>query len=473
MEFKNLTPFPALAFDGLDQRDIRFHTVVMRLTFHLQDDGTLGLAPEQTPLVTTDEYYGELNQSSVRQESDFAPYKPHTDVIVNATAHAPSGKPTRHFDVRLLLRSTNKPAPLPEPPRGLNPLQAPSDKEVANWQRAVSYAQSHPIAGAVLIDKTLTLSGERWFRKKAWPFRLFWWTVKWASLGIIRRNPWKLTAPQKLATLPLRYEYAYGGDNKILVTDHAAHRVKKKDRLPQTAQADSAQETPAIAHSAYPQNTVGRGFAAPWYLRATRCKRIPAPQIAAPNERMGRFGQAYTPRGLGILCRAWQPRLPLAGAFDQAWLDQRHPYLPADFDFAYWNAAPRDQQIAPHLDGDESITLTNLCPPATPGATRDHTGNTELTLTLPGHLPFVLVRFEDGRLGELAAKLDTLIIDTLPDRDNPEHRPSVVCVWRATVASEPAVRVLEARMIAKADVDAMREEAKAKAATASHSLNPA
>jgi hypothetical protein len=36
MEFRNRTPFPAMAFDCLDQRDQRFHTLVMRLTFELQ-----------------------------------------------------------------------------------------------------------------------------------------------------------------------------------------------------------------------------------------------------------------------------------------------------------------------------------------------------------------------------------------------------------------------------------------------------
>jgi hypothetical protein len=56
MEFRNLTPYPAMAFDALDQHDQRFHVVVMRLTFELQPGGQLLLAPEQTPLVTSDEY---------------------------------------------------------------------------------------------------------------------------------------------------------------------------------------------------------------------------------------------------------------------------------------------------------------------------------------------------------------------------------------------------------------------------------
>ena len=99
MEFRNLTPFPAIAFDGLDQRDITFHTIVMRLTFELQEDGNLTFASDQTPLVTTDMYYGEANQSSVKQESDFAPYKPHTDVILIANGYSPKGRPVSTFQI--------------------------------------------------------------------------------------------------------------------------------------------------------------------------------------------------------------------------------------------------------------------------------------------------------------------------------------------------------------------------------------
>ena len=130
--------------------------------------------------------------------------------------------------------------------------------------------------------------------------------------------------------------------------------------------------------------------------------------------------------------------------------------MPADFDFAYWNGAPADQQVTPYLDGDETVTLYNLCP-AGVGTVQDASGNTGLSFALPGHLPFVLVRFQDGRIGELAAKLDTLIIDATRDARNPDKKVSVVCVWRATVATSPGVRVLEARMLAHADVVALRE----------------
>ncbi|WP_258398690.1 DUF2169 domain-containing protein [Herbaspirillum rubrisubalbicans] len=135
MEFRNLTPYPAMAFDALDQQEQRFHVVVMRLTFELQPDGQLLLAPEQTPLVTSDEYYGEVNRSSVRQESDLAPYKPHTDVIVIADAHAPGGAAASEFDVAITINGAAVEPDLPPEPYGLNPLQPASPERMAQWRQ--------------------------------------------------------------------------------------------------------------------------------------------------------------------------------------------------------------------------------------------------------------------------------------------------------------------------------------------------
>ncbi len=452
MEFRNLTPFPAIAFDGLDQHDQRFHSVVMRLTFALRDDGALAFAPVQTPLATSDEFYGEINRSSVRQESDLAPYKPHTDVIVIADACAPQGLASKRFLVALKINGAPTTPDLPPEPHGLAPAHQASAERLAEWRRQCARLSAQASEGAPVLRKVLAIRGAREWRKR-YPLA--------RALTMLALPQWKLTAPLPVTALPLRYEYAYGGENKILVTERAAKRVDKKYRLPGRApQPDDAGGGPpdAIAHSVYEQNPVGRGFAERWYLRAARPARVLAPQIEAYDQPMARLGEAHTPQGLGVVGRAWKQRLGLAGTYDQQWLERRHPHLPADFDFAYWNGAPADQQVTPHLDGDETITLCNLCP-ADAGTVRDAAGNTCLSFSLPGHLPFVLVRFQDGRLGELAAKLDTLIIDAAPDAGDPEKKLSVVCVWRATIATEPGVRVLEARMLSRADVTTLRDRA--------------
>lgn len=453
MEFRNLTPYPSMAFDALDQHDQRFHVVVMRLTFELQDDGQLLLAPVQTPLATSDEYYGEINRSSVRQESDLAPYKPHTDVIVIADACAPQGRPAREFAVALKINGAPTEPDLPPEPHGMNPSFHASPERMAEWRQECARLTAQARQGPLILCKILTITGAREWRKRPLLLR---------ALSLFTLPKWKLTAPQTVTTLPLRYEYAYGGENKILVTERAARRVRKKhrlpDRVPQPDNPATGEAPEAIAHTVCEQNPVGRGFAEDWYLRATNLSRVPAPQIEPANQPIARFGDEYVPDGFGVVGRAWRPRLELAGTYDQDWLENRHPGLPADFNFAYWNGAPADQQVVPHLDGDETITLYNLSPAGT-ATTQDPAGNTLLSFALPGHLPFVVVRFEDGRIGELAAKLDTLIIDTAHDADAPDKKPSVVCVWRATVACEPAIRVLEARMLSRADVMALREQA--------------
>jgi len=113
-------------------------------------------------------------------------------------------------------------------------------------------------------------------------------------------------------------------------------------------------------------------------------------------------------------------------------------HLPEDFDFAYWNGAPLDQQT-PFLKGDEVFSLVNLCPPGTPGACLDNEGNTLLRLTLPGHQPLLMVRYAEGDIVPTALELDTVIV-------NPDDA-SLVLVWRCALPLEPRIRKAEAMML--------------------------
>jgi hypothetical protein len=142
MEFRNHTPFPALAFEGIDPRNRPFHVLVLRQTLTWDDDGQLDYADKQSALNVVDAYFGEPNASAVRQESDLCQYKPRCDVIVNATAHAPGGKPRRRFKVGLRVASPDTAIPLPEPPQGLNPLQPARFEERQAWKVACELARS-------------------------------------------------------------------------------------------------------------------------------------------------------------------------------------------------------------------------------------------------------------------------------------------------------------------------------------------
>ena len=448
--FDNQTPFEAIQFETLDQFDAGFHVFVAKVSYTIDrvEGGEGSLLTEMetpAPLAVEDEYWGQMHLSGVRHESDLAPYKPRCDILVNATAHAPGGKPTRRFDVRLRVRNSATPAALPEAPRGLNPLQDPSDKEVDHWQRAVAYARSHPIPGATLIDKTLTINGERLFRKKARLFRLFWWTLKWASLGLIRRNPWKLSAAKKLTELPLRYESAFGGQCRINADDKGAQKIPVKLRLSPEQLAQHPDENPPMVHTLCELNPLGQGFTEAWYLKATKQKRIPAPQIESPaapiNAKLfwhvlnGKLKKvkpqqlaSFVPAGMGAIGRAWLPRRALIGEIEikAQWAEDEVPNLPPEFDHGYWNAAPRDQQCA-HLNGNEHFSLTNLCAADHPAATLDARRQTQLHFQLPGTLLYLALGDEDGRIGAKRLSIDTVIIDPEAGR--------VDVTWRAVIST--------------------------------------
>jgi hypothetical protein len=467
MEFRNHTPFPALAFAGIDQLDQEFHVVVLRQTLTWNDQGQLRYLDEQPPLCEEDSYFDDDLAASVRQESDLCHYKPLCDVIVNAHAHAPGGVPKERFQVGLKVTRPDEELEPPAPPQGLNPLQDPTEAQREAWQAEVQRRRSTPSPGDTLIDKQLWVTGPRWFVRRSAPLRWLGGLFKLVTFGLARRNGWRLTTPEPVIQLPLRNELAFGGECRIDRVEEAAKRVPKRHRLTPEQQlahpdADAPPEKRPLAHQAFPPNPIGRGWSRDWFLKARHIKRLPAPQIEHPahaitarhlrlarHDKLSEKEGADLLAGLGIRPKTHPERAKLVGTIDQAFIESE-AWLPDDFDFAIWNAAWPDQQTD-YLIGDELIELTNLCATDTPGAQRDEQGNTLLKLQLPGDLPFVLVRYEEGQIGELSAQLDTLIIE-------PDQR-RLSCVWRATLDVEPEVRVLEARLLLKPQVDAFIAQA--------------
>jgi hypothetical protein len=112
---------------------------------------------------------------------------------------------------------------------------------------------------------------------------------------------------------------------------------------------------------------------------------------------------------LGPIGRHWEPRFRFAGTYDQHWLDEECPFLPADFDEQYYQAAPLDQQVPKPL-GEQHVTLINL--------------------TSDGQSDFVLPHFEApihifpkrGKREDLVAHVDTVVIE--PDLER------VMMTWR-------------------------------------------
>jgi hypothetical protein len=470
MEFVNHTPFPALAFEGVDQHDQQFHVVVLRQTLDFTADGPL-YADQQLPLCEEDVYFGEVGRSGVRAESDFCQFKPKCDVIVNGTAYAPAGRSVERFRVGLTVRAPDAPPrALPEPPQGLNPLLAPSPEAIAQWEQECAALRSERLPGATLIDKTLDVTGERFIVKSSFASSWIARVCRGLTFGLMRPVPWTLSAPTPCLAIPLRPELAFGGECLVSANSQAAARLPEQQR-----RSFPHGSTEPVAHTAFPANPVGLGWSEAWFLDAAHIKRLKAPQIEWPHAPFDQavFGQAISggalPAQQDVACLGVRPkghpdRAGLVGTIDEAFIASNR-WLPDDFDFAVWNAAPPDQQIE-YPAGGEIFELTNLFPFDAAGVIADERGNSVMRFALPEHLAFVRVRLESGVWFRLPMLLDTLSIDT--------DRRQLSLVWRRIVGKthEAPIRVLEAgvlsagqrrereRLFAEFDAQARRMEAR-------------
>ena len=457
IQFDNATPHEAHRTDTIDQHGELFHAVIAKLSYRIKAAGLVA-EPAATPLHTDDVPYAKLNQSSIEYESDLAPFKLRTDVILNATATAPQGKAAHRFQVRLRVGLADTPAPLPPEPAGLNQFRSASKEALEKWRKAVKHAKTQTIPGKQYIDKTLTIIGPRFLQKNGALLKMVDGVTFASTAGLVRSNPWMLTTPQMLKQLPLRYEYAFGGQCRIEADDPAARKVPNKHWLtPAQCGQHPDKEKPPIAHTACETNPLGCGYATEWYINARQPEKIAAPQIEHPQAPFTadlfwealrgktKPGEpALQPQGLGFVGRAWLPRRDLIGPVEEKkeWAEDDMPQLPKTFDFGYWNGAPRDQQT-PYLEGNEIIELTNLCAPDHPAASIDQNGNTVLRFSLPGDRLYLALGDVQQRIGTRLMTLDTITVDPEDNR--------VDVVWRGVVSARAQLTNMELRVNRAAD----------------------
>jgi len=192
------------------------------------------------------------------------------------------------------------------------------------------------------------------------------------------------TEPEPFTVMPISYDAAFGG-------------------------LDNLNPDPD-KHEAHPFNPIGRGF-----FPKSSGRQIdgrPLPNTEERGKAVNNPGVCYNPMGFGPIGRAWQPRPQYAGTYDQNWIDNVFPFLPADFDERYYQFAPPDQQID-YLRGGEEVALLNLTP-------EGHTAFKLPRLEVP--VTFYLKNYEEK---EAEAVADTLIIE--PDLGR------FVMVWRASL----------------------------------------
>ncbi|MDO4641977.1 MAG: DUF2169 domain-containing protein [Neisseria sp.] len=112
-ELENFTFFNAQQFQNIDPLDRIYNVVVAKVSYEFEINASTGqtelkFAPEQTPLIYEDIYYGDTIRTSVKAECDFIIYKPKVDLVVNATAYAPNDELTRQFPVSVQIGDYKK-----------------------------------------------------------------------------------------------------------------------------------------------------------------------------------------------------------------------------------------------------------------------------------------------------------------------------------------------------------------------------
>jgi hypothetical protein len=205
---------------------------------------------------------------------------------------------------------------------------------------------------------------------------------RWLSvLGVSR-----ISAPAPFEKIPIVHERAYGG------WDRRA--------------ADTAE------HGFEPRNPVGVGF----LLAPPGDEGCALPNFEDPRQTIESWRDRPAPAGFGFVASDWQPRLAWAGTYDAAWVQQRRPLLPRDFDRRFFNAAAPGLVAPQALRGDEAVAVVGAAPQG------------RVDFKLPGLPPPVALMQLRGRRGvPLRTALDTVIVDM--------QTRTLRLLWRAHMAT--------------------------------------
>ncbi len=207
-----------------------------------------------------------------------------------------------------------------------------------------------------------------------------WGNRTWRS-AVVGYAP---SEPVPFSRLPISYDNAFGG-------------------------TDARMRDPAQVRSYLP-NPIGRGWH--HHIYPELVAGAPVSNTEEINDPVRDPGGKYRPMAFGPIGRGWPSRIRHAGTYDQDWLDNVFPFLPADFDPRYFQCAPEDQQIA-FPRGGERVVLINLAPDG------------RRQFALPSvEMPIVFFRRRADRV-ETQGRLDTVLFEPEAERFS--------LVWRASL----------------------------------------
>lgn len=104
----NQTPYAAGRSWTRDKDGVHLWLVAVKATFDIAPTGKLTLSDEQPPPLLAPEYRGDPATSSLRLDADLLAFKPTTDVLLDACAHAPQGQATPTVPVTLRIGAIEK-----------------------------------------------------------------------------------------------------------------------------------------------------------------------------------------------------------------------------------------------------------------------------------------------------------------------------------------------------------------------------
>lgn len=199
---------------------------------------------------------------------------------------------------------------------------------------------------------------------------------------------WRLggfSSPRPFEAMPLVFERAFGGQH---------------------------QASPGEPPLAEERNPVGVGFRG--RRSAAEMDGQPLPNLEDPAHSIDALGDRVPPACFGFVAPGWLPRRAFAGTYDPPWLKKRAPYLPADFDPRFFNAAAPELTFQRFFTGGEPIEVL--------GASRDG----PIRFEIPRCRPRVTVQVS-GRADRPEAHLETVLIEPDLNRVSLSFRAACTC----------------------------------------------
>jgi hypothetical protein len=141
-----------------------------------------------------------------------------------------------------------------------------------------------------------------------------------------------LSQPQAFTHLPIIYEHAYGGTHV-----HEGEVIGGEER-----------------------NPIGRGFLG--RQERSLFDGQAAPNLDDPFNPLRQLGDTPEPASFGPRAPAWLPRRAFAGTYDEAWQQNRAPFLPVDYSPQFMNCAHPDLIAKGFLLGGEAVQIKGMHP---------------------------------------------------------------------------------------------------------------